>query len=160
MTKAKSPQHTPFRSASSDHRGRGATQGAVLLLTRADVARLMAPADYLAAVETAFRLSKQGAAPSPPPMHIPGVDGGFHAKGAALWGDRKYVALKLNGNFPGNSQRRLPTIQGVVLLCDAEDGILLAIIDSIEITLQRTAAASALAARSMSLWSSPKVSLW
>ena len=35
--------------------------------------------------------------------------------------DRAYVAVKLNGNFPGNPQRSgLPTIQGVVVLvrCD------------------------------------------
>lgn len=118
-----------------------------LLLSRADVAGLMDPADYLDAVETAFRLSKQGRAPSPPPMHIAGVGGGFHAKGAALRGARNVAALKFNGNFPGNPRRRLPTIQGVVLLCDAESGVLLAVIDSIEITLRRTAAASALAAR-------------
>lgn len=118
-----------------------------LLLTRADVAGLMTPADYLDAVETGFRLSKQGRAPAPPPLHLPGTDGGFHAKGAALWGERRLVALKFNGNFPGNPQRHMPTIQGVVLLCDADNGRLLAIIDSIEITLRRTAAASALAAR-------------
>lgn len=118
-----------------------------LLLTRLDVAGLMGPADYLTAVETAFRLNKQGKVLSPPPMHIPGLDGGFHAKGAALLNDRRVVALKLNGNFPGNSRLQLPTIQGVVLLCDARAGTLLAIIDSIEITLQRTAAASALAAK-------------
>jgi ornithine cyclodeaminase/alanine dehydrogenase-like protein (mu-crystallin family) len=118
-----------------------------LLLTRSDVARLMAPGDYLAAVETAFRLNKLGKAPSPPPMHLPGQGGGFHAKGAALYRDRQVVALKFNGNFPGNLQRQLPTIQGVILLCDAAIGTLLAVIDSIEITLQRTAAASALAAK-------------
>lgn len=118
-----------------------------LLLNRADVAGLMTPADYLDAVESAFRLSKQGRAPSPPPMHIAGVAGGFHAKGAALMGARHVVALKFNGNFPGNPQKGLPTIQGVVLLCDAETGALFAIVDSIEITLRRTAAASALAAR-------------
>lgn len=118
-----------------------------LVLTRADVAALLTPADYLDAVETAFRLSKQGLAPSPQPMHIAGVDGGFHAKGAALMGERRLCALKLNGNFPGNPARGLPTIQGVVLLCDAEDGGVLALMDSIEITLRRTAAASALAAR-------------
>ncbi len=62
--------------------------------------------------------------------------------------DRDYVAVKLNGNFPGNPQRSgLPTIQGIVLLCDATDGSLLAVMDSIEITLRRTAAATALAAR-------------
>ena len=34
-----------------------------------------------------------------------------------------------------------------MLLCDADDGSVLAVMDSIEITLRRTAAASALAAR-------------
>ena len=120
---------------------------ATLLLTRAEIAGLMTPADYLTAVETGFRLSKQGRAPAPAPLHIPGVAGGFHAKGAALMGSRGLVALKFNANFPGNPGRGLPTIQGVVLLCDAEDGRVLAIMDSIEITLRRTAAATALAAR-------------
>jgi len=57
------------------------------------------------------------------------------------------VALKLNGNFPGNPDRGLPTIQGAILLCDGETGALLAIMDSIEVTLRRTAAATVLAAR-------------
>lgn len=118
-----------------------------LLLTRGDVASLLAPADYLTAVEAAFRLSKQGLALSPPPMHIAGVGGAFHAKGAMLTDGRKFCALKLNGNFPGNPARALPTIQGIVFLCDAENGTPLALMDSIEITLRRTAATSALAAK-------------
>ncbi|HET9231435.1 MAG TPA: ornithine cyclodeaminase family protein, partial [Vitreimonas sp.] len=61
--------------------------------------------------------------------------------------ERKLAALKLNGNFPGNPARGLPTIQGVILLCDADTGAVLAIMDSIEITLRRTAAATALAAK-------------
>jgi len=55
--------------------------------------------------------------------------------------------VKLNGNFPDNPRSGLPTIQGVLLLCDGADGSVLAVMDSIEITLRRTAAASALAAR-------------
>lgn len=117
-----------------------------LLLTRRDVAALMQPADYYGAVEAAFRAAKEGRAASPPPMHIDGLGGAFHAKGAFLAADRPCVALKLNGNFPGNPKRELPTIQGAIFLCDANDGSLLAILDSIEITLQRTAAASAIAA--------------
>jgi ornithine cyclodeaminase/alanine dehydrogenase-like protein (mu-crystallin family) len=63
-------------------------------------------------------------------------------------GGRAFAALKLNANFPGNIERfGLPTIQGVILLFDAETGAPLAILDSIEVTLRRTAAASALAAR-------------
>jgi ornithine cyclodeaminase/alanine dehydrogenase-like protein (mu-crystallin family) len=55
--------------------------------------------------------------------------------------------VKVNSNFPGNPARGLPTIQGAVLLYDAGDGRLLAIMDSGEITSGRTAAASAVAAR-------------
>jgi len=118
-----------------------------LLLTRAEIAALMTPADYLGAVDTAFRLSTQGLAEAPLPMQFHGVSGAFHAKGAAMLGEKKLAALKLNGNFPGNPARGLPTIQGVILLCDAEAGAVLAIMDSIEITLRRTAAATALAAK-------------
>ena len=120
----------------------------VLILRRSEVAALMNPAAYLAAAEAAFRSYANGDASVPMPMHIPVQSGGFHVKGALVILDRAYVAVKLNGNFPGNPQRNgLPTIQGVVLLCDATDGSLLAVIDSIEITSRRTAAASALAAR-------------
>ena len=41
----------------------------------------------------------------------------------------------------------LPTIQGVIALFDSADGRPLALLDSIEITILRTAAASAIAAR-------------
>lgn len=119
-----------------------------LLLSRRDVAALMAPLDYLSAVEDAFRALKEQRASAPPPMHIHAKQGGFHAKGASIECARNYAAVKLNGNFPGNPERNgLPTIQGAILLCDADNGVLLAILDSIEITLRRTAAASALAAR-------------
>jgi alanine dehydrogenase len=119
-----------------------------LLLTRAEIAGLMTPADYLGAVEMAFRLSKEGRTEAPLPMAIHASGGGaFHAKGAAILGEKKLAALKLNGNFPNNPARGLPTIQGAILLCDAETGAVLAIMDSIEITLRRTAAASALAAK-------------
>ena len=126
-----------------------ALRAGALLLTRSDIAALMAPHDYLDAVDAGFRSCDSDQGTSPIPMHLPGLDGGFHAKGArvSLRGC-DYVAVKLNANFPGNSEKYgLPTIQGVVLLCDATHGSLLAIMDSIEITLRRTAAASALAAR-------------
>ena len=117
-----------------------------LLLSRADIAGLMRPGDYLEAVETGFRAAEEGRAAAPAPMALAGQGGSFHAKGASLRLDRLYVALKLNGNFPDNRAGR-PTIQGAILLCGGEDGTLLAVMDSIEVTLRRTAAATALAAR-------------
>jgi ornithine cyclodeaminase/alanine dehydrogenase-like protein (mu-crystallin family) len=69
-------------------------------------------------------------------------------KAAVLELSRPYFAAKLNANFPGNHGRfGLPTIQGVVALCDARNGSLLALMDSIEITALRTGAATAVAAR-------------
>lgn len=128
--------------------GRPAQGPETLILSRRDVAALMEPAAWLDAVETGFRAAAEGKAHAPPPMTLAGQSGAFHAKGASLKLARLYAALKLNGNFPGNPEARgLPTIQGAILLCDGETGALLAIMDSIEVTLRRTAAASALAAR-------------
>jgi ornithine cyclodeaminase/alanine dehydrogenase-like protein (mu-crystallin family) len=121
-----------------------------LVLTRADIAELMTLADYRASAEEAFKALATGRAMVAAPMHIPAVDGGFHAKGAAFdtASGTAYAAVKVNGNFPRNPLRNgLPTIQGAIVLSDAHDGSLLAIMDSIEVTLRRTAAASALAAR-------------
>ena len=119
-----------------------------LIIARAEVGALMHADDWLAAVEGGFAALAQGKATSPTPMAIAGRGGIFHAKGASIELDRPYVALKLNGNFPDNpATRGWPTIQGALLLCDGETGALLAVIDSIEVTLRRTAAATALAAR-------------
>ena len=119
-----------------------------LILTRRDIRGLMAREDWIEAVERGFLASASGLGESPPPMHLEAVAGAFHAKGALLRGERPYAALKLNGNFPGNPEtRNLPTIQGAVLLCDGADGRMLAILDSAEVTVRRTAAATALAAR-------------
>jgi ornithine cyclodeaminase/alanine dehydrogenase-like protein (mu-crystallin family) len=117
-----------------------------LLLSRGDVAGLMAPADYLEAVEAGFRAAAEGRAAAPAPMALAGEGGTFHAKGASLRSGRHYAALKLNGNFPANPPA-LPTVQGAILLCDGGNGAILAVVDSIEVTLRRTAAATALAAR-------------
>ena len=118
-----------------------------LLLGRADVERLLTPAVCIGAVEDAFRRHALGET-SPPGilgMHVGA--GSFHVKAAGLDGA---FAAKLNANFPGNPARGLPTIQGVVIVCDAQDGRLLALMDSMAITALRTAAATAVAAKYLS----------
>jgi len=111
-----------------------------LVLTAADVAELLTLDDCISAVEEAFRAHGEGR------LHPPGIlsehaeHGAFHIKTSAIG---RYFAAKTNANFPG----RQPTIQGVVLLFDTEDGTPLAVMDSIEITARRTAASSAVAAK-------------
>ena len=88
-----------------------------------------------------------GLAAPPGILGVAARDGGFHIKAALLDLSRPYFAAKLNGNFRGNRERfGLPTIQGVIALFDGENGRPLALMDSIEITLLRTAAATAVAA--------------
>jgi alanine dehydrogenase len=75
-------------------------------------------------------------------------NGGLHVKATLLPRGQSYIVAKLNTNFPGNrTQSRLPTIQGLIAVYDAENGRTLAVLDSIEITIKRTAAASAVAAK-------------
>ena len=118
----------------------------MLLLSRPDVARLMDFPAYVEAVEAGFRAAAAGKALAPPAAGFAVPGGSYHAKGAVLLGDT--VAIKLNANFPGNPARNgLPTVQGVIYLSDARDGRPLALMDSIEITINRTGAATTLAAR-------------
>jgi ornithine cyclodeaminase/alanine dehydrogenase-like protein (mu-crystallin family) len=123
-----------------------------LVLRRDDVRRLLGMRECISAVERAFQ--RHAAGETIPPnvvgAHVEG--GGFHVKTAGLLsaptGERPVFAAKVNANFPGNPDRNgLPTIQGVIALFDAIDGRLLALLDSIEITSVRTAAATAVAAK-------------
>jgi alanine dehydrogenase len=120
-----------------------------LLLTRREVAALLSLDECIEAVEAALLAHAAGRTvpPSVLALQVPG--GGLHVKAAGLVSDgRGYLAAKLNANFPANPERHdLPTIQGVIALVDAGDGRLLALMDSIEITALRTAAATAVAAR-------------
>jgi len=119
-----------------------------LILTRSEVQALLTLDECIAAVEKAFRLHGEGKAPPPGILGIHAGQGGFHIKTGLLSSERSYFVAKLNANFSQNPQRfGLPTIQGVVVLCDAENGRLLALLDSIEITLLRTGAATAIAAK-------------
>ena len=119
-----------------------------LLLGRADIRRTMTLADYIDAVEQAFARLGSGGMVVPAVVHIPAPDGAFHVKSAGYVGQPGYVAVKINGNFPNNpANGGLPTIQGAIVLCDARNGALLAVVDSIEVTAMRTGAATAVAAR-------------
>lgn len=119
-----------------------------LLLPRREVAALLSLDDCIAAVENAFRLYGEGKTSPPGILGVHAHGGGFHIKAGLLEVGRNYFVAKTNANFPQNMQRfGLPTIQGVIILCDAENGYPLALMDSMEITILRTGAATAVAAK-------------
>jgi alanine dehydrogenase len=118
------------------------------ILTGGDVQALLGWEECIAAVEDAFRLHAEGCSLPPGVLGVRAPGGGFHIKAAGLELGRLYFAVKTNANFPENPRRHaLPAIQGVIVLCDATDGRPLAVMDSIEVTILRTAAATAVAAK-------------
>jgi alanine dehydrogenase len=119
-----------------------------LLLRRSDIERLLSLRDCIDAVDKIFRLQGEGKVPAPGILGVKAPGGGLHVKAGLLPGDSNYLVAKLNANFPGNNAHfGLPTIQGMIAVFDAENGTPLAILDSIDITIKRTAAASAVAAK-------------
>jgi ornithine cyclodeaminase/alanine dehydrogenase-like protein (mu-crystallin family) len=120
----------------------------VLVLGRRDVLDLLSLPDCIEAVEAAFRAHAEGRVLGPGVLGVHAAAGGFHIKAAGLVGERSYFAAKTNGNFPDNPRRHgLPTIQGTLVLADADRGAPLAVMDSSSITALRTGAATAVAAR-------------
>jgi ornithine cyclodeaminase/alanine dehydrogenase len=119
-----------------------------LLLSRGEVERLLSLPVCIDAVENVFRLQGEGRIPAPGILAVKTAQGGLHVKAGLLPGAKSHIVAKLNSNFPGNrAEHDLPTIQGLVVLYDGENGRPLAVLDSIDITIKRTAAASAVAAR-------------
>ncbi|HKO54292.1 MAG TPA: ornithine cyclodeaminase family protein [Thermoanaerobaculia bacterium] len=112
----------------------------MLFLSRSDVASLLTIDDCIDAVEGAFRAFGEGRVGAPALASVHAEGGAFHIKAAIAEGR---FATKVNGNF----FRAVPRIKGVIVLCDAADGTPLAVMDSIEITILRTGAATAVAAK-------------
>jgi len=101
-----------------------------LILTRHDVQGLLGFDECIAAVEAAFRLHAEGRSLPPGVLGIRSREGKFHIKAAGLELGRLYFAAKTNANFSDNPRRHgLPAIQGVIVLCDGDDGRSLAVMD-------------------------------
>lgn len=134
---------------------------ATLLLSREDVALTLSLDDCIAAVEDAFRRHGEGKLAPPRVLGMSTTGGGFHIKTAILDRSAPYFAAKLNGNFAGNRERfAMPTIQGLIILCDARNGYPLAVMDSVEITILRTGAATAVAAKHLARPNSRVATVW
>lgn len=120
-----------------------------LILSASDVRQVLGVEGCFVAVEGAFRLLGSGRASRPAVSSVRAARGGFHIKSALItFENAEYFVSKTNANYPANaSEHGLPTIQGTIVVHDGANGTVLAVIDSIEITAMRTAAATAVAAR-------------
>jgi ornithine cyclodeaminase/alanine dehydrogenase len=76
------------------------------------------------------------------------VGGEYHIKAGGLRRPVARYACKINSSFFQNrATNGLPNIQGLIVLYDAADGRPLAVMESAEITIKRTGAATAVAAK-------------
>ena len=118
------------------------------VLGRADLARLLPPADVVDAMAAAFRRLAAGGCVVPPRGVLPAGDGvlllmAAHAPGGDLGG----LGAKLVTYYAGNRRRGHPSIYASYVLLDEATGRPLAVLEGTFLTAMRTGATSALAAR-------------
>lgn len=121
----------------------------VLYLSRADVEAVgITMAEIIESLEAAFREKGEGHVEMPPKpgIHPGGGDNFIHAMPAYIPALRS-AGVKWVSGFPGNQERGLPYITGLLILNDVDTGIPLAVMDCTWITAMRTGAATAVAAK-------------
>ncbi len=123
-----------------------------LLLERSEIAELLTLEECIERVEQAFRQHAAGPRYGTGLLHLETGEVEFHIKAGGLPSRRSYFALKANGSCFQNMERfGIPNIMGVIILFDGDTGYPLAVMDSIEITLKRTGAGTAVAAKYLAL---------
>lgn len=112
-----------------------------------EIDRALAPGGLVDALARAFR----GGIAAPDRHHhaIPRPAGDATLLLMQAWTEDEggFIGVKVVSVYPGNAARGLASVQGSYLLLDGATGVPLAVMDGTRLTLWRTAAASALAAR-------------
>ena len=112
-----------------------------------NVRAAVSPERALDAVRDAFVAYARGEWTMPPKVYVPAYpEGDFRAMPALGAG---HALLKWVTSFPGNPAQGLPTVTGLVLLSDASNGMLKAVLDAGAVTALRTGAAAVLAAEAL-----------
>jgi ornithine cyclodeaminase/alanine dehydrogenase len=121
----------------------------LLYLSQAEVESLgVTMAEIIDALEVAFVEKAAGRIEMPPKPGIhPGEGDNFIHAMPAYIPALKSAGVKWVSGFPGNQEKGLPYITGLLIYNDVETGIPLAVMDCVWITAMRTAAATAVAAR-------------
>jgi alanine dehydrogenase len=119
----------------------------VLVFTARHVEQAVSPDRAVDAVRDGFIAHARGEWTMPPKVYVTNYPAGDFRAMPALGGG--HALLKWITSFPGNPQRGLPTVTGVVLVSDAETGQLRAVLEAGSVTALRTGAAAVLAAETL-----------
>jgi alanine dehydrogenase len=118
-----------------------------VFLSRGDVELAVSPAAAYEAVREGFVAHARGEWTMQPKLYVTNYPAGDFRAMPALGGG--HALLKWVTSFPGNPERGLPTVTGLVLLSNAETGVLEAVLDAGAVTALRTGAAAVLAAATL-----------
>ena len=135
--------------STAEHAAAHALPMPVRLLSGNDV-RSIAPTlpEIVALVEAAYRLEAQGKVEVPTKIGVhPRRDNSLLHAMPAWVGEIGALGMKWVSYFPGNVARGLPDLAGVIVLNDPEHGLPCCIMDAAHVTLLRTAACAAVAAK-------------
>jgi alanine dehydrogenase len=119
----------------------------VPVFTGKHVEQAVSPDRAVEAVRAAFIAHARGEWTMPPKVYVTNYPAGDFRAMPALGGG--HALLKWVTSFPGNPLQGLPTVTGVVLVSDAENGQLRAVLDAASVTALRTGAAAVLAAETL-----------
>jgi alanine dehydrogenase len=117
----------------------------LLLLDATAMVPLMKKIDIVGAVERAFAAYGRGEASMPPKVYLNVPHGDFRAMPAALGNVAILKWVNVHARNP--ELHGLPTVMAILIYNDAATGQPLAVMDGTFITLERTAAAAAVATR-------------
>lgn len=121
--------------------------GSLPVLDHDAVLAAVSPAAAIDTVRDAFLRFRSGDWSMPAKVYLPSPPfGDFRAMPAR--GDG-FALLKWITSFPGNPDRNLPTVMGVICLSDAETGEPLMLLDARSVTALRTGAVAAVATRAL-----------
>jgi alanine dehydrogenase len=120
---------------------------AVPFFAARDVEAAVPPERAYEAVRDAFVAHARGEWTMQPKLYVTNYPAGDFRAMPALGGG--HALLKWVTSFPGNLEKGLPTVSGLVLLSDASTGLVEAVLDAGAVTALRTGAAAALAAETL-----------
>ena len=122
---------------------------AVPVFSARDVDAAVPPERAYEAVRAGFVAHARGEWAMQPKLYVTNYPAGDFRAMPALGGG--HALLKWVTSFPGNPARGLPTVSGLVVLSNAETGLVEAVLDAGAVTALRTGAAATLAAEALGL---------
>src|SRR5206468_11029267 len=147
VARPQDPRADAARALRRDVQGRDRRLARVIFFSGENVRAAVSPERALEAVREAFVAYARGEWTMPPKVYVPAYPAGdFRAMPALGAG---HALLKWVTSFPGNPARGLPTVTGLVLLSDADTGMLRGALDAGAVTALRTGAAAVLAAETL-----------